>query len=71
MASSTIVVDCPMCGVPSPSIKCYVSHLRSFHGNDPNFNVMCSLGGCREVFRAFAAFNSHVYITCGNWTRYR
>ena len=58
---ASIIVPCPLCGIPSPSLKLYVSHLRSVHGKDPNFNVMCGIDGCREVFRSFAAFNSHIY----------
>lgn len=59
MASA--IVQCVLCGIPSPSLKLYISHLRTVHGKDPNFNVMCNINECREVFRAFSAFNSHVY----------
>ena len=55
------IIQCVLCGIPSPSLKLYISHLRSVHGKDPNFNVMCNISECREVFRAFSAFNSHVY----------
>ena len=58
---TSVIVQCVLCGIPSPSLKFYVSHLRTVHGKDPNFNVMCGINGCREVFRAYAAFNSHVY----------
>ena len=26
-----------------------------------SFNVLCGVSGCREVFRTFSAFNSHIY----------
>ena len=59
MASN--VLQCPICSSTSLTLKLYVSHLRIVHSNDPAFNVMCGVGGCREVFRAFSAFNSHIY----------
>ena len=31
------------------------------HSKDLAFYVMCGVGGCREVFRAFSAFNNHIY----------
>lgn len=58
---ATNVLKCSLCGSLSLSFKQYVSHLRVVHGKDPLFNVMCGVDGCREVFRAFTAFNSHVY----------
>ena len=58
---ATAVFTCPLCGALSLTLKAYVSHLRVIHGRDSSFNVMCEINDCREVFRAFAAFNSHVY----------
>ena len=52
---------CPLCGSPSTTLKLYVSHLRVRHSKDPAFNVFCGVGGCREVFRTFSAFSSHIY----------
>ena len=60
MASSTGYA-CPFCGDLSPTLKLYVSHLRVIHSKDANFSVLCGVRGCREVFRTFSAFNSHVY----------
>ena len=60
MATSA-AYSCPFCGSPSQTLKLYVGHLRVIHAKDPNFNIMCGVGGCREVFRAFSAFNSHIY----------
>ena len=57
MASSTGYA-CPFL---SPTLKLYVSHLRVIHSKDANFSVLCGVRGCREVFRTFSAFNSHVY----------
>lgn len=56
------VKKCPLCEYYSPSLVLYVSHLRLVHSHDPSFRVSCDLGGCEgQVFRAFSAFNSHVY----------
>ena len=59
MASN--VLQCPICGSFSISLKLFVSHLRLVHSSDPSFHIMCGIDDCREVFRAFSAFNSHVY----------
>ena len=53
---------CPLCSSPSPTLKLYVSHLRVMHSKDPSFSILCGVGGCREVFRTFSAFNSHIII---------
>ena len=53
--------QCPICSSTSLTLKFYVSHLRLVHSKDPTFNIMCGVHGCREVFRAFSTFNSHVY----------
>ena len=58
---ATTVLTCPLCGALSLTLKAYVSHLRLVHRRDSSFNVMCGINDCREVFWAFAAFNSHVY----------
>lgn len=60
MASSTGYA-CPFCGDISSMLKLYVSHLRVIHSKDANISVLCGVRGCREVFRTFSAFNSHVY----------
>lgn len=60
MASTSPYV-CPLCTSPSSTLKLYVSHLRVMHSKDPSFNILCGIGDCREVFRTFSAFNSHVY----------
>ena len=58
---ATLCYICPLCSVPSPSLKLYVSHLRITHAKDKSFSVLCGVSGCREVFRTFSAFNSHIY----------
>ena len=53
--------NCPFCSIPFPALKLYVSHLRVTHAKDKTFSVICGVNGCREVFRTFSAFNSHIY----------
>lgn len=60
MATSALK-KCFLCGSPSLTWRLYVSHLRVVHSKDPSFHLMCGIDGCREVFRTFSAFNSHVY----------
>ena len=55
------IYTCPLCSLSYTTLRLYVSHLRVIHAKDHKFNIMCGVGGCREVFRAFSAFNSHVY----------
>ena len=52
---------CPLCSHSCPSLKIYVSHLRVTHSKEPTFNILCGVNECREVFRTFSAFNSHIY----------
>ena len=58
---ATVVLKCPLCDALSLDLRAYISHLRLVHSSDPSFDIMCGISDCREVFRAFAAFNSHVY----------
>ena len=58
---SKMSTSCRLCHAQCPTPKLYVSHLRVVHSKDPSFNVLCDIGGCREVFRTFSAFNSHIY----------
>ena len=52
---------CPLCIRFCGCLKNYVGHLRVSHGKERSFHVMCGVSGCREVFRTFSAFNSHIY----------
>ena len=55
------MMQCQICGLILLTLKLYVSHLRLVHAKDPAFSIMCGVSGCREVFRAFSAFSSHIY----------
>ena len=61
MASTSTVRRCPLCGFFSPSLTLHVSHFRLVHSKDANFCVVCGIDGCGQEFRAFSAYNSHVY----------
>ena len=54
-------VSCQLCGLLSPNLRSYVSHLRQVHSKDPNFSLTCEIRGCSQLFSTFGAFNSHVY----------
>ena len=58
---ATAVLTSPLCELLSLTLKAYINHLRLVHAKDSSFRVMCGINGCREIFRAFSAFNSHVY----------
>ena len=61
--AATVSYNCPLCSLAFPALKLYVSHLRVTHSkeNRSTFSVMCGVNSCREVFRTFSAFNSHIY----------
>ena len=59
--ATTLCYNCPLCCVSSPTLKLYVSHLRVTHSKEKSFSVLCGVNDCREVFRTFSAFNSHIY----------
>ena len=62
MASETSpIVECPLCGYFSPSLTFHVSHLRLVHFEDSSFSIVCNIEGCKHVFKAFTAYNSHIY----------
>ena len=59
MASN--VIQYPLCSYQVLKLKQLVSHLRLVHSGDPNFELVCGIGGCQQKFCTFSAFNSHVY----------
>lgn len=61
MSAAVSRYTCRFCSSLHATLREYVSHLRVIHAKDPKFNLMCVVGNCREVFRAFSAFSSHVY----------
>ena len=52
---------CPLCCVVAVSVGLLLSHLRLVHSSDPNFNVICGLGGCKTASRSFPALYFHIY----------
>ena len=59
--NNIIIVECPLCGYFPPNLTLHISHLRLVHSGDLSFNIVCGIRGCTETFRAFSAYNSHVY----------
>ena len=55
------VRQCHLCEYYCPSLRLFVSHLRLVHSQDPNFNIVCNIAQCTEVFRSFSAFSTHIY----------
>ena len=58
---ATNIIQCPLCGYQVLKLQQLVSHLRLVHSGDPNFELVCGIGGCQQEFHAFSAFSSHVY----------
>lgn len=49
-----------LCNFVSPTIPLLLSHLRSVHASDPQFHVVCGIGGCTVSSRSFSALYSHI-----------
>ena len=54
---------CPLCCVVATSVALLLRHLRLVHSSDPNFDVICGLGGCKTASKSFPALYFHVYRT--------
>ena len=54
-------LSCQLCGLLSPDLRSYISHVRQVHTKDPNFSLTCEIRECSQQFSTFGAFNSHVY----------
>ena len=52
---------CPLCVFHALTIQLVLSHLRLVHSNDPNFSVVCGIGGCSTTSRTFSALYQHIY----------
>ena len=49
---------CPLCSFEAPTIAVVLSHLRTVHSSEPNFCVVCGLGGCASTSKSFSALYS-------------
>jgi len=58
---ATNIIRCPLCGYQVLKLQQLVSHLRLVNSGDPNFELVCGIGGCQQEFHVFSAFSSHVY----------
>ena len=61
MASNRTVKKCPICIFEALDIRLILSHLRLVHSSDPNFSVVCGIGGCCTTSKSFSALYQHIY----------
>ena len=64
MADNRVVkqsIKCQLCAFEAPAISLVLSHLRTVHSSDPNFNVICGIGGCCTTFKTFNSLYQHIY----------
>ena len=50
-----------MCNFNAPSRNLWLSHLRSVHNEDDEFNITCGINDCVNTYTRCASFVSHVY----------
>ena len=39
----------------------YIKHLKIFHAHQPNFKVICGIGGCQRNYTNLGTFQNHIY----------
>ena len=61
MASSSSVKKCPLCNFQALDNWQILSHLHLVHSSDPNFSVMCGIGGCCTTFKSFPTLYQYIY----------
>ena len=61
MASNRSVKKCPLCIFEALDVRLILSHLRLVHSSDPNFSVVCGIGGCCTTSKTFSALYQHIY----------
>lgn len=55
------VYVCSLCGVRSPSVSLWTSHLRQVHLTESNISLSCPVGECSAVYSKVNSLYSHVY----------
>lgn len=55
------VISCSMCNFNAPTRSLWLSHLRSVHRDDVEFNVTCGIDNCANTYTRCASFVTHVY----------
>ena len=55
---------CPLCNSQRAfeTFASFLRHVTTYHQNDPDFRIVCSLGPtCGVLYRTFSAYKAHVY----------
>lgn len=42
------------------TLKDYLKHIELFHAHQPNFHIMCGIGGCQRTFHNLQTFRNHI-----------
>ena len=59
--SETPSLFCPLCSSPPfVNFRKLLRHIRITHADESNFNIQCSLQGCRRTFTSFNTYKIHV-----------
>lgn len=61
MASPAVFFPCPMCRFRTSTHSERVSHLRLVHSGDAEFDVTCTINGCKNRYQNCGTFVTHVY----------
>lgn len=55
---------CTMCSAASHlkfHVSGYIKHLKIFHAHQPDFKVICGIGGCQRSYTNLGTFQNHIY----------
>ena len=58
------VFTCTMCSAASHlkfHVSDYIKHLKIFHAHQPEFKVICGIGGCQRNYTNLGTFQNHIY----------
>ena len=54
-------IKCPLCNFTAPARSLWLSHLRSVHSEDDDFNITCGIQGCTNTYTKCSSFVTHIY----------
>lgn len=54
-------IKCPLCNFNAPARSLWLSHLRSVHSEDDDFNITCGIDGCTNTYTKCSSFVTHIY----------
>ena len=58
------IFTCKICSAASHlkfHVSEYIKHLKIFHAHQPDFKVICGIGGCQRSFTNLGTFQNHIY----------